>query len=376
MDGWMPGYGAYTPILNTTTGKLYGRGSADDGYSLYGSLAIFAYLQASNIPHPAASIIIEGGEESGSVDLEFFLDLLADEIGVPDLVVCLDSGSGNYEQVFVTTSLRGGINLNLAFDVVTQAVHSGSAGGMVTDSFRAARRFLDRVEDSRTGEILLESFHVEIPQNRIDEAEVYADVMGESVYDWIPFVAGVGPTLTDVVDLIIAKTWKPTLTITGADGLPSTLSASNVIRTNTDLKFSFRLPPTANSQAALAEFDRLVSEVSFSDGLISYANTPSVFNGWNAEPLEEWLMEVIEESSMDHFGKGALQTGEGGSIPFIGALQERFPLANFVVTGVLGPNSNAHGPNESLDTNYAKDLCSVMVDIVVSLDLNIRKSKQ
>lgn len=368
MDPWDIG-GAYEPTV--VGDKMYCRGCADDGYSIYGSMAVFAYLQANRIPHGRASLIIEGGEESGSVDLDYFLELLSPEIGMPNLIICLDSGSGNYEQFFVTTSLRGGITGHVGFDVLTQATHSGSTGGLITDSFRAARRLLDRVESSDDGTILLNGFNVPIPQNRIDEAEVYASVIGEGIYNWIPFQPGVQPPIDDVVELVLAKTWMPTLTITGADGLPSIQSAGNVIRTNTDLKFSFRLPPTANSSRCLDEFIKVIEQTKFVDGLIKFRTTPTGYNGWNAASFEAWLTEAIEEASQRHFNNSALYTGEGGSIPFIGALQDRYPQAQFIVTGVLGPNSQAHGKNEFLHLTYAQKLSSVLVDIVIASSFHL-----
>ncbi|MFB3090454.1 MAG: M20/M25/M40 family metallo-hydrolase, partial [Gammaproteobacteria bacterium] len=105
MSGWLEGLGPWTPVLDGD--RLYGRGGADDGYALFACLTAIEALHEQAIPHARCVVIIEACEESGSPDLPHYMEALSDRIGTPDLVICLDSGCGNYEQLWCTTSLRG-----------------------------------------------------------------------------------------------------------------------------------------------------------------------------------------------------------------------------------------------------------------------------
>jgi acetylornithine deacetylase/succinyl-diaminopimelate desuccinylase-like protein len=219
MVGWEEGLGPWTPVLRGE--KLYGRGGADDGYAAYASLTAIEALQREGVPHARCVILIEACEESGSYDLPPYLELLDERIGSPELVVCLDSGAGNYEQVWSTTSLRGIITGELTVEILQEGVHSGDASGIVPSSFRIARRLLSRLEDEETGELRMPQLHVEIPEARRQEAALSAESLGALVAGKYPFVEGAHGTGTDGAELVLARTWKPALSITGADGLPS-----------------------------------------------------------------------------------------------------------------------------------------------------------
>jgi len=344
--GWSEGLGPWTPVLRD--GKLYGRGGADDGYSAFACVAALQALRAQRIPHARCVVLIEACEESGSGDLPAYFDALADRIGTPSLVICLDSGCGNYEQLWITTSLRGLASGQLTVRVLDGGVHSGAASGIVPSSFRIARQLLGRLEDAGTGAILPRALHVDIPAERAAQAAAAAAALGASVYESFPFVRGAQPVTQDVNELLLNRTWRPQLGVIGAAGLPAPEDAGNVLRPHTTLKLSLRLPPTLDAAPAVEVMRTVLtadppygSEVTF---------TPEQgASGWNAPPLAPWLQESVARASREFFGRDVCQHGEGGTIPFMAMLGERFPRAQFVITGVLGPHSNAHGPNEFLE---------------------------
>src|SRR5438876_193642 len=261
MVGWAPESGPWTPVRRGD--KLYGRGVGDDGYAAFAALTAMEALQAQRVEHARCVVLIEACEESGSYDLPFYVDALAERLGAPSLVVCLDSGCGNYEQLWGTTSLRGVVGGVLTVEVLTEGVHSGAASGIVPSSFRILRQLLDRVEDSRTGQILPRDFHVHIPRARVT-LDTYGD-------------AG---------------------------------------------------------------------------------------NGWNAPAPNPELLESINRASLSYFGKPAMFAGLGGSIPFMSMLGERFPQAQFLITGAMGPGSNAHGPNEFLHLPTGARVTACVAEVV------------
>lgn len=360
--GWNEGLGPWTPVMDDE-GKLYGRGGADDGYALFASYCALHALKRRGTPHARTVILIEFDEESGSTDLMPYFNHYADVIGTPDLVVALDSGAGNYDQLWSTTSLRGMASGVLRVDVLREGVHSGDASGIVPDSFRIARRLLDRVEDPDTGEVTLPEFHVDIPASRVEQAGRAADFLGDAVWQRFPWAGSTQPNSTDRVTAILARTWKPTITITGADGLPETVSAGNVLRTYTSLKLSVRTPPTCDSEAALKALVAALTEDAPNDAQVTLDRADTA-NGWEAPELASWLASALDVVSERWYGKPAVHMGEGGTIPFMGMLTDAFPQAQFVITGVLGPNSNAHGPNEFLHVPYAKKLTGCVADLI------------
>jgi acetylornithine deacetylase/succinyl-diaminopimelate desuccinylase-like protein len=350
MEGWRDGLGPWTPVLEGD--RLYGRGGADDGYSAFAALTAIESVQAAGGVHPRCVVLIEASEESGSPDLPFYVDALADRIGDPGLVICLDSGCIDYDRLWVTTSLRGIVTGTLTVDIVTDGLHSGDVSGMVPSTFRIARLLLDRIEDASTGTMLLPELTVEIPPDRIAEAAATAAEIG-AIADQYPFVDGAGPTTADPAEQLLARTWRPALSVVGADGLPPTDRAGNVLRPRTALKLSIRVPPTADVHAASAAVERaLVADPPYGARVSYRAGEPGA--GWNAPPTAPWLRDALDVASVAAFGRPARAFGEGGSIPFMGMLGERFPDAQFVITGVLGPDANAHGPNEYLHLPTAR----------------------
>ena len=361
MTGWADDLGPWKPVLKDD--KLYGRGGADDGYAIFGSLTAIRALQEQGLPHARCVVLIEACEESGSYDLPAYVDHLADRIGKPSLVVCLDSGCANYDQLWCTTSLRGLAGGNLRVKVLTEGVHSGDASGIVPSSFRVLRQLLSRLEDETTGQIRVEALSVEIPPQRVEQARRAAQVLGDDVYDKFPFLPGMRPMADDLTEMVLNRTWRPMLSITGADGLPELGSAGNVLRPCTAVKLSLRLPPTLNPHAASETLRRLLTENPPYGAEVEFEVEKSS-TGWNAPVLAPWLEHAIDHASQEFFGAPAMYMGEGGTIPFMGMLGEKFPGAQFMITGVLGPHSNAHGPNEFLHIPTGKRVTKVVARVL------------
>ena len=346
MTGWREGLGPWTPVREGD--RLYGRGGADDGYAAYASLTAVEATRRHGGRHARCVVLIEACEESGSYDLPAYIEALAGRIGQPSLVVCLDSGCGNYDQLWNTTSLRGIVVGTLRVDILHEGVHSGDAGGVVPSSFRIARELLSRIEDEQTGRVLVPSFHAEIPSERLAQAHQAAAVLGAEVHQKFPFVPGAGPGNRDLAEMVLDRTWRPALSVTGAEGLPALERAGNVLRPGTALKLSLRLPPTIDAATAAADLKRILESAPPYGARVTFdVDMPG--DGWEAPAVAPWLEESVREASQRYFGAPSVSMGEGGSIPFMGMLGERFPEAQFLITGVLGPGSNAHGPNEFLD---------------------------
>ncbi|GAA4326808.1 M20 family metallopeptidase [Pigmentiphaga soli] len=373
MTGWRDGLGPWTPKIED--GKLYGRGGADDGYAVYAALTAIAALDAQGVPRPRCVGLIETCEESGSFDLPPYLDLLAPRLGDVALVVGMDSGCGNYDQLWVTTSLRGVATGTLTVEVLTEGVHSGMASGLVPSSFRIARQLLDRVDDSATGRVRLPELHADIPAERLEQAAAAGAILGDEVWRQFPWVgcshgadghAQCRPTTTDPVEGILNRTWRPALSVVGAAGLPAIESAGNVLRPKTSFKLSMRLPPTVDGERAAQALKRALEADPPYDARVRFDDAHGA-SGWNAPPTAPWLKRSLEQASQGAFGKPAAWLGEGGTIPFMSMLGEKFPLAQFVITGVLGPKSNAHGPNEFLHLPYVKRLTAAVAGIVADV---------
>ena len=363
MTGWRNDLGPWKSVREGD--KLYGRGGADDGYAAYASLTAIEALHRFEGSHGRCVILIEGCEESGSYDLPYYIDALAERIGEPNLVVCLDSGCGNYDQLWGTTSLRGLVSGTLRVDILDEGVHSGDASGIVPSSFRIARQLLSRIDDETTGAVRVASANVEIPSDRVTQADVAAQNLGDMVWRKFPFVGDSQATSSDLSELILNRTWRPALSITGQAGMPDLGDAGNVLRPGTSLALSLRIPPTADSQAIVDDLTAtLTADPPYGAHISVEFDTAA--DGWNAPPLAPWLETVTDDASNIYFGKPAVYMGEGGTIPFMGMLGEKFPAAQFLITGVLGPASNAHGPNEFLHIPTGKKLTACVAHLLMA----------
>jgi acetylornithine deacetylase/succinyl-diaminopimelate desuccinylase-like protein len=372
-NGWRNDLGPWTPKYEN--GLLYGRGGADDGYAVYASITAIKALDDQGIPRPRCVGIIESCEESGSPDLPAYLDLLKPRLGNVALVVCLDSGAGNYDQLWLTTSLRGMVSGVLKVEILSEGIHSGDASGLVPSSFRILRQVLDRLEDSKTGRLLPESFHCEIPADRVEQARATAQILGDEVWKRFPWACGAdgGPTLpttTEPVEALLNRTWRPTLSVTGAEGFPELKNAGNVLRPYTAFKLSLRLPPMVDGNVAAEQLKTLLEDNAPYNAKVTFAADGRAgamgATGWNAPSLAPWLDDALNAASRAHYGAPCGYIGQGGTIPLMSMLQQGFPAAQMMVCGVLGPKSNAHGPNEFLHVPYGKKLTAAVAQVMAA----------
>jgi acetylornithine deacetylase/succinyl-diaminopimelate desuccinylase-like protein len=370
--GWRADLGPWTPKYED--GRLYGRGGADDGYAVYAAIAAVQALKSQNLPHPRIVGLIEASEESGSPDLLPYIDALRPRLGDVGLVVCLDSGAGNYDQLWLTTSLRGMAGGTLRVEVLTEGVHSGDASGLVPSSFRILRQVLDRLEDSATGRLLPASFHCDIPAERVAQARATAAILGDDLFKRFPWVhydcggreQSVLPMTDDPVDALLARTWRPTLSVTGAEGLPPLQDAGNVLRPYTAFKLSLRLPPLVDGAQAVQQLKRLLEDNAPYQARVTFDSAGGA-TGWNAPASAPWFAQALDAASQAHFGAPCGYIGQGGTIPLMSQLSQGFPRAQMMVCGVLGPKSNAHGPNEFLHVPYAKRLTAAVAEVVARM---------
>jgi len=370
-NGWRHDLGPWTPKYEN--GLLYGRGGADDGYAVYAAVTALEALQKQGLPHPRCVGLIESCEESGSYDLPAYIAALTPRLGQVGLVVCLDSGAGNYDQLWLTTSLRGMVSGVLKVEILTEGIHSGDASGLVPSSFRILRQVLDRLEDSKTGHLLPQSFHCEVPASRLAQAQATAAILGDEVWKRMPWACGAdgGPTLpttTDPVQGLLNRTWRPTLSVTGVDGFPDLKNAGNVLRPWTAFKLSLRLPPLVDGHEASLKLKALLEDNAPYNAKVTFHPDGRAgalgATGWNAPELAPWLEQVMNEASQASFGAPLGYVGQGGTIPLMSMLQKGFPAAQMMVCGVLGPKSNAHGPNEFLHVPYGKKLTAAVARVI------------
>lgn len=359
-DLWEEGLHPHKPVLRD--GKLYGRGGADDGYASFASIASLMALRDQGLDHPSVVILIEACEESGSRDLPYYVDKLKDRIGDVNLIICLDSGCGNYDQLFLTTSLRGSTTAEVTVDVLKEGVHSGMGSGVVASSFRIFRHLLSDLEDPETGKILLDDLYVDIPKERLEQAKTAAGFLGDSIYSGFPFHEGGRPISDDPYELLLNRTWRPQLEITGGEGFPPCSIAGNVLRPYSKFKLAMRLPPTADPEKALQAMSKVFDKSPY--GMKVTFKATNKGSGWNSPAIAPWLEKAVNDASMNAFNKPCVLMGEGGAIPFMGMLGKKFPNAQFVISGVLGPKSNAHGPNEFIHVPYAEKLTACVAYIL------------
>lgn len=361
LTGWMEGTAPFSPVMKGD--RLYGRGGADDGYAVFAALTAIEAVQRLGQKHARCVVIIECCEESGSPDLPSYIEHLGSRIGKVDFVICLDSGCGDYARLWSTTSLRGMLVGNLTVQVLDEGVHSGDASGIVPSSFRIARALLSRLEDERTGKLRVRELHVSIPKHRVSEARATAKVLGKAVTGSFPWAGHTQPMHRDRVQLVLNRSWRPTLSIVGAEGMPMPDNAGSVLRPHTTLTLSIRLPPTCDAERARKAVTKLLTHKPPYGAKVTFTAEDGS-RGWNAPALAPWLAKSISAASKACFGKDACAMGEGGSIPFMGMLGKKFPKAQFLITGVLGPQSNAHGPNEFLHVPTAKRLTACVARVL------------
>ncbi len=368
-SGWRSDLGPWTPKYQD--GKLYGRGGADDGYAAYAAIAAIQALKTQSVEHPRIVGLIETCEESGSPNLLQYIDALGSRLGDVGLVVCLDSGAGNYDQLWLTNSLRGVAGGVLKVQILSEGVHSGDASGLVPSSFRILRQVLDRLEDSATGRLLPAAFHCEAPAERLAQAKATAAILGDTVHQnfpWAHYDCGGDqrfalPTTTDPLQGLLNRTWSPTLSVVGVDGFPDMKDAGNVLRPYTAFKLSLRLPPLVDAESAVQQLKTLREDNAPYQAQVTFAPGGQA-TGWNAPDTAPWFEKALDDASNTYFGAPCGYVGQGGTIPLMNMLSKGFPKAQMMVCGVLGPKSNAHGPNEFLHVPYAKKLTAAVAQVI------------
>ena len=361
-NGWRNDLGPWSPVYE------------DGGYAVYASVAAVQALKSQNTPHPRIVGLIETCEESGSYDLLPYVDALRQRMGDVGLVICLDSGAGNYDQLWLTNSLRGMASGTLKVQVLTEGIHSGDASGLVPSSFRIMRQVLDRLEDSATGRLLPASFHCEVPAERLAQAQATAAILGDEVhkrFPWAHYDCGGStsfalPTTTNPTQALLNRTWTPTLSVTGAEGFPALKDAGNVLRPYTAFKLSLRLPPLVDAAAAVQEMKALLEDNAPYQAKVTF-ETGGGATGWNAPDTLPWFEGALNSASQAHFGAPVGYIGQGGTIPLMNMLSQGFPKAQMMVCGVLGPKSNAHGPNEFLHVPYAQRLTAAVAEVMARM---------
>lgn len=368
MQGWDADKGPWKPVR--IGDKLYGRGGADDGYAAYASLTAIEALQRQDVAHDRCVILIEACEESGSFDLPPYLDHLEARIGTPELVVCLDSGCGNYDQLWSTTSLRGLVGGVLTVEAMkptadgsASGVHSGKGSGIVPSTFRILRKLIERIEDPETGAISLPALQTDIPEERKTQAEATAQILGDVVWQEFPLHESAEPVARGA-EALLNRTWRPYLEVVGSD-LP-TLEGGNVLRGRLRAKLSVRIPPHVDAEVATDALTVALEEDPPFGAHVTFTAEQGA-DGWDAPPLAPWLDASLQKASRTFFDADAAYMGEGGTIPFMGMLGEKFPKAQFCITGLLGPESNAHGPNEFLHVPCAKRLTMCVSSVLADL---------
>jgi acetylornithine deacetylase/succinyl-diaminopimelate desuccinylase-like protein len=354
LGDWRPGLAPFEPVREED--RLYGRGTADDGYALFAAVTA---LLAADGGRGRVVILIEASEESGSPDLSAYVEHLRDRIGTPSLVICLDSGCLSYDRLWLTSSLRGNLVASVRVDVLTEGIHSGVGGGVVPSSFRILRRILSRIEDEDTGQILLPELlgngvPDELRASLSSAAREFADTA-------LPTVDGLRLLGQDPADRLIARAWSAALEVTGMDGVPAVRDGGNVLRPYTTAKISVRLPPDVDAQEAA---DALISAITTDEGAHITIDLEGVAAGWLAPPLDAGTRAALDRTSQASFGQPVGFHGEGGTIPFLADLKRSFPHTQFVATGVLGPHSNAHGPNEFLHIPMAKAVTHAVAELL------------
>jgi acetylornithine deacetylase/succinyl-diaminopimelate desuccinylase-like protein len=224
---------------------------------------------------------------------------------------------------------------------------------------------LSRIDSEQNGQILLEEFHAPIPAQAHADIRSCASIAGEELIRRVALLPGVRPMQANVSEILLNRAWRPQMTVTGLDGLPVPENAGTVQQPWVSAKLALRLPPTVNAKTAAEALQREVTRDPPFDSRVEFELGPMA-NGWAAKPLSERVRTAVESASTRVFGKPPGYLAEGGTIPFMGMLGETFPHAEFVITGVLGPGANAHGPDEFLDIPTAKRVTQAVAHILAA----------
>lgn len=294
------------------------------GWPNYAATTALEALHAAGGEHTRAILLLETGEESGSPDLPAYLDHLSGRLGDVSLVLCLDSGGFDRERLWLTSSLRGMLHVTVTVRVLETSVHSGMASGVVPSPFRVMRLLLDRVEDAATGAVTVPEMNVPIPAVRHAEAEAVTALDPRGMAARFPLTEGMRAASADDTELLLNNTWRPTLSVIGAAGLPDPATAGAVLHDATSLRLSFRLPPTVDAEVARAALVRTLT-TDVPHGARVEVGDVMAANGWHAPPPEPWLESTLGEVADGVFGAPSRSVGLGGGIPFMELLGRTYP---------------------------------------------------
>ena len=358
-SGWSEGLGPWTPVIRD--GKLFGRGCSDDGYSVFLMISALVSLREQGLGHPHCVGIFETQEESGSIDLPHYLTALKERFNHPISLFVLDNQCCDYQRLWLNTSLRGVISAVLRVKTLHHNVHSGTYSGILPDAFAIAQHLLSRIHEPLSGRVLLDSFHTQIPENRKKQLLQAAKLLEASTSYYPPLLDGVQTKTTSVFDSIYNSTWEPALTVTAIDGLANLNQAANVVPKEIALKLSIRIPPNIDLARAIQDLEKTVTQNVPFHASVTLEDIRQG-SGWTP-PLTAQNQEterLLNTCSQSVFHEDVAFSATGGSISIIPEFEKCLPGTSIMLLGVLGPGSNAHGPDESLNIEYVKKLTNVL----------------
>jgi len=367
---WSKGLHPWKAVIKNN--RLYGRGTADDGYAFFAHIAAIKNLVEQKIPYNRCVLLVEAAEESSSCDLPHYLKKLRSVMGKVSLIICSDVGLHDDKRLWVTNALRGTIKATLSVKVLKGAAHSGTASGIIPSSFRVLRQLLDRIEDPMTGKSLLKSCHVTIPQEHKRAAQKLARLLGKTIYTVLPITTTIKPVTNNLSELLLNRTWRSTLCVTGIAGIPDLQNASNALRPETSAYLSIRTPPTVKPEKVVRELQKILTDNPPYNATITF--TPHFHAaGWAATHIAPWLTQVLNHVSLSYFGKPMLQIAEGGNVGVIPLLNEMFPQAQIIPTGAMDMQSHEHAPDESLHLPTAHKITCCLSEILAAKYQHMKK---
>ena len=358
--GWDDDKGPTKPVIQN--GRLYGRGSADDGYASFSMLTAIKACQEHNCPLPRICLIFEGAEESTDEHLTYYFNKLLPIIGENVIAfIPLDSGCADYDRLWITNSLRGVCDYEINIQTLDNNISFGpEASGRIAENLFILRKAIDAVMDTSTGDVKIEEFYVkDIPEEIQEEMDKEIEIVGEQFFKEIPLYEGVKPLKTDIKEAMINNRWKPTCSILGIDNCPKIEDNGFGVKKSITVKMSMRLPPGIDSHAALEALKKVVKENIYFDAKVKFLSA-EVADGWKLTNFSEKTKNVLNKASKEYFGNELVFKGMGGSIPFITYFQTKYPNADVICTGILGADCFEHGPNENLHLEACKKMILVL----------------
>ena len=358
--GWDEDKFPTNPVI--INGRLYGRGSADDGYASLSILTAIKACQDHNCPLPRICLIFEGAEESTDEDLTYYFDKLLPVIGNNVIAfIPLDSGCSDYDRLWITNSLRGFIDFDIYIQSLDIDCHFGpEASGRVAENLFLLRKVLDGVMDSTTGDISIDEFFVkEIPKSIEEEMDKEIEIVGDKFFDEIPLYEGVKPVKTDVKEAMINNRWKPSCLTLGIDNCPKSEENGFGVNKSIKVRIGARLPPGVDSKVAAEALKKTISQNTYFGAKVELPYV-SFSDGWYLTNFSSRTKNILNKASLEYFGNEVVFTGVGGSIPFISYFQAKYPNCDVICTGILGADSFEHGPNENLNIEACKKMILVL----------------